>query len=82
MRMGCRMCRSIFSVQRSGLALGVCGLAFEFVPKRLAEGSQAIYCLESVLEKIRPVGNGMVGLPARSLLKIAERSFRPNHTVP
>jgi hypothetical protein len=41
-----------------------------FVPKGLDEGSLAVYCLECVLKKIRPVGYGMSALLARSVLKV------------
>jgi hypothetical protein len=31
-----------------------------FVPEGLADRSQAIYCLEHVQPRIRPVGNGLI----------------------
>ena len=33
---------------------------WRFVPKGLNEGSQAIYCLERVQYRIRPVGDGLM----------------------
>jgi hypothetical protein len=35
-------------------------VARHVVPEGLNDGSQAIYCLESVSEEIRPVGHGMM----------------------
>jgi hypothetical protein len=31
-----------------------------FVPEGLNDGSQAIYCLEQVQSRIRPVANGLI----------------------
>jgi hypothetical protein len=35
-------------------------VARHVVPEGLNDGSQAIYCLESVSEEVRPVGHGMM----------------------
>ena len=45
-----------------------------FVPEGLDDRSQAIYCLERVQSRVRPVGH--------ALILIAGTPIGPNHTVP
>src|ERR1700731_1344632 len=35
----------------------------DFVPEGLNDRSQAIYCLGKIQTGVRPVGNGMIGVP-------------------
>jgi hypothetical protein len=51
------------------------------VPKGLDDRSQAIYCLESVQSRIRPVGHGLI-LTHGGLGPDRSASIGPNHTVP
>jgi hypothetical protein len=55
------------------------------VPEGSNEGSQAIYYLERIHEKIRPVGNGMIWAALRPLTPerkrtVSRRSDRPYGT--
>ena len=44
--------------------------------------SQAIYCLEQVDSRIRPVGHGLIFYPRLINLPDSATPIRPDHTVP
>jgi hypothetical protein len=54
---------------------------FGFVPKGLNEGSQANYCLECVLKKIRPVGYGM-SWSTGAFIAQGRRTLPPTTIIP
>ena len=63
------------SILRSGLGKG-------FRPGGTSDGSLAVYCLEWVREKSRPVGYGVMGAEESSATLSGEHASRPTQTVP
>jgi hypothetical protein len=53
-----------------------------FVPKGRRDSSLAVYCLEYVQERNRPVGNGLIGRKERYAILSGERASRTTHIVP
>jgi hypothetical protein len=51
-----------------------------FVPEGPDDGSQAIYCLEQVQSRIRPVGYGMIGWREEAIVSDSAPSVAPQIT--
>jgi hypothetical protein len=64
----------VASILRTGLR--VC------CPEGINDGSQAIYCLEGVQPRIRPVGHGLIPSPGLTNRPDRGAPIGPNHTVP
>jgi hypothetical protein len=62
--------------RKCGQVLTVC------CPEGTNDGSQAIYCLERVQSRIRPVGHGMIPTPTWISRPSGGMSIGRNHTVP
>ena len=51
-------------------------------PEGTSDGSQAIYCLEAVQPRLRPVGHGLTPSPGLTNRPDRGAPIGPNHTIP